>query len=310
MRIPRQLQPGDTIGIFSPSSPIESKAVNTMCKYFEQRGYTVNVAPNTLATFGFMAGSPQQRADDLNLLLHDPTVRMVMTSTGGAGAVHLLPLIDYPALAADPKIVVGLSDPSILLLALTSATGVPTFHGPNGVEFGGLCPLTTFTEENFWPMLTGEFSLPYSFPVQEHFQVLRSGKSVEGTLIGGNLERLSLLIGTPWEPDWQGAVLFVEEFLSKDTSFDALLAHLHLSGVFEKICCLLVGKPVQMEGYEQDGVTLEEIILRNCAGYDFPIVSDLLIGHTDDKLTLPIGCRVGLDTGRGLLELYDLPGTG
>jgi muramoyltetrapeptide carboxypeptidase len=289
------------VGIFSPSFPISAEAVETMRRYFESQGYEVLVAPNTLAVDGLMAGTSQQRADDLNSLLRNPSIRMVMTSIGGAGAIHLLPLIDYAALSADPKIIAALSDPSILLCAITACTGIPTFHGPNGVEFGGLDVLTPYSEENFWRLVSTELELPFAFPLGGAFQVLRDSVPREGCLFGGNLSRVCWLLGTPWEPDWRDIILFVEDVKIDPLITDVCLAHLRLAGVFERIQALLVDRP--MEPQQPEGESLEHILLRNCTGYDWPIVNDLLIGHTDDKLTLPLGCRVGLEPSTGILQL-------
>ena len=181
MRPSKRLQPGNTIGIVSTSSPTKPEAVDRMRQYFKQQGYCVTVAPNTLARFGFLAGMPQERASDFNALLHDPSVRMIVTAMGGTGAEHLLPLVDYPAIAADPKLVVGLSNPAILLNAITAQTGVPTIHGPNGVEFG-YDELTPFAEENFWPIVRENLSLPYTFPARDEVKVVRGGSVVEGRL--------------------------------------------------------------------------------------------------------------------------------
>jgi muramoyltetrapeptide carboxypeptidase len=305
MRTPKRLQPGDTIGLVSPSSPTTPQEIENMKTYFGKRGYRIQVAPNALARFGFMAGTPQMRADDFNLMLRDPGVRMVMTTMGGAGAAHLLPLIDYEAISADPKIVVGLSNPSILLNAISGMTGVPTFHGPNGIEFGGGCPLTRFCEENFWPMVCQDLDLPYTFPVSNTIQVLRGGGAVEGRLLGGHLRTNQVLLGTPWAPEWKDSILFIEEMDVELFRTDAMLAHLRLAGVFERIKGLIVGQYVSCDAVEAE--TLADIVLRNCTGYDFPIVSNIPIGHTDDKITVPIGCRVRLNPIEPSLELLETP---
>ena len=172
MPTPKRLRPGDTIGILSTSSPTEPKALDRIKSYFERKGYSACVAPNTLARHGFMAGTPQIRADDFNLMLHDPKIRMIVTAMGGAGAAHLLPLIDYEALSNDPKMIVGLSDPSVVLNAITSVTDVPTIHGPNGVEFG-YDQLTPYSEENFWPIVSQNLELPHIYPVGNEIKVLR-----------------------------------------------------------------------------------------------------------------------------------------
>ncbi|MGE5222645.1 MAG: hypothetical protein ACM3PY_09415, partial [Omnitrophica WOR_2 bacterium] len=164
-----------------------------------------------------------------------------------------------------------------------------------------------FCEDNFWPLVRDELSLPYAFPTKGHFQVLRGGSGVTGRLVGGNFGTIQPLIGTRWEPEWRGSILFVEEFFARLSRTDQILAHFRLAGVFDQIRGLIVGKPEQIE---PEAESLEEIILRNCAGYKFPIITDVLVGHTDDKLTVPIGCRVRLDPAGHCLELLESPTAG
>ena len=304
MKKPRRLQPGDTIGIVSTSSPVDAAAVDRMRLYVEQQGYHVKVAPHTLSRLGFYAGLPQERADDFNALVKDPTVRMIVTAMGGSGAVHLLPLVDYQALASDPKFVVGLSDPSILLNAITRIADVPTIHGPNGVEFG-YDELTPFSEKYFWPVIREDLPLPYIFPVSQEMKVVRGGQPVEGPLYGGNLDRLELLIGTPWAPVWRDSILFLEEFDLKYARTDRFLMHFKLAGIFDLIKGLIFGQPVESEPAAAE--TLEELILRICGEYDFPIIANIRIGHTDDKITVPIGCRVCLNSIERSLSLLESP---
>jgi muramoyltetrapeptide carboxypeptidase len=310
MNAPKRLQPGDTIGIISTSSPTTQETVDNIEKYFHERGYSVEVAPNALANMGFLAGTNGQRADDFNLMIRNPDVRMIMTSGGGAGAVHLLSMIDYEAIASDPKIVAGLSDPAIVLDAISRCAEVPTFHGPNGVEFGE-GPLTQFTEENFWPMVSEILPIPYVFPVNDNMRILREGEVVEGRLFGGHERTIQPLVGSKYEPNWNDCVLFLEEIGGKLESacglmsVDSVLAHFRLAGVFASIKGLIFGSP--MEPYEVGAETLEDIVLRNCEGYDFPIVTNVPIGHSDDKITVPIGCRVRLDTHKPAFELLEPP---
>jgi muramoyltetrapeptide carboxypeptidase len=304
MNAPKRLRLGETVGIVSTSSPATPEAVDNMKRYFEKRGYSVKVGPNALAKFGFLAGTDRQRADDFNLMLHDSDVRMIVTSMGGAGAVHLLPLIDYEAIASDPKIVTGLSNPAIVLNAISQVARVPTFHGPNGVEFG-TGSLTRFCEENFWPMVSEDLSIPYTFPVGDGMRILRESGVVEGRLFGGHQRSIQPLIGTRYEPDWRDSILFIEEINDELYRIDAMLAHFRLAGVFDSINGLIVGSPA--ESYEVDVETLEDIVLRNCEGYDFPIVANVPVGHTDDKITVPIGCRVRLNTNKPSFELLESP---
>ncbi len=305
MNKPLTLRPGNTVGIVSTSSPVSSQAVETMRSYFENRGYRIKIAPHVLEDQVLFAGSAETRAEDFNQMLHDHEIRMIVTAMGGKGAEQLLPLIDYPALAGDPKIVLGLSNPSNLLNAIAVKANVPAFHGPNGVEFGGLCPFPPFSEQSFWPMVAGGIPIPYTFPLPNFVRTLRGAHAVDGRLFGGHLGSNQLLIGTPYAPKWEQAILFLEEDTVEPGRFDRMLSHFRLAGVFARIRGLIIGQPVEIhpEGRE----TLEEIVLRQCRGYNFPILSDLPAGHTDDKLTLPLGCRYYLDPSVPALKLLESP---
>lgn len=301
LRLPPRLKPADLIGIVSTSSPVNAEMVDRTRCYFEARGFRVRVGAHVLERFGYMAGDAQVRAADLNDMLSDPDVRMIVTATGGASAIQMLPLIYYGILARDPKIICGLSDPSILLNALTARSGVPTFHGPNGYNFGG--GISAFTEANFWPLVTGELAFPHRLPVAAQMQVLREGQAVHGWLWGGHLATLQGLLGTPYLPQWGGAILFLEEFQVDYARTDAILAHFRHAGVFERIRALIIGQPAEIGRAEVE--TYEQIILRQCAGTSFPIVTNIPLGHTPDKITLPIGGKARLDTGSRCLELLD-----
>lgn len=303
LRLPRRMQVGDTVAIVSTSSPVEAGMVQQTREYLEARGYRVVVGRHTLDRMGYMAGSPEDRASDFNAMLSNPDIRMIMTASGGQSAIQLLPLIQYGTLSLDPKFVCGLSDPSILLNALTSRAGVPTFHGPNGFNFGGGTRLTAFTEQNFWPLVTGELDYPHVLPVGGEMKVLRDGPPADGWLWGGHLTTIQGLIGTHFRPHWAGGMIFIEEYEVDYARTDAVLAHFRNAGVFDRIRALVIGRPGVMG--EHDFETYEEMILRYCAGSEFPIVANVPLGHTVDKITLPIGGKARLDTAARRFELVE-----
>jgi muramoyltetrapeptide carboxypeptidase len=304
---PKILKPGDTIGIVSTSSPTTKEAVQKMSATFAALGYRVKTGEHVFDSVGFMAGLPETRVFDFNKMLRDCDIRMIMTATGGKSALHMLPFIDYEAIMNDPKIFVGLSDPSIILNAITSKTGVPTFHGPNGYNFGHT-EITDFSSRNFWPIVTGKLLVPHTFPVENVIRVLREGPNVEGVLFGGHLGTNIALLGTPWAPSWKDAILFVEEIFVELNQIDAMFGHLRLAGVLSSIAGLVIGQFVDCEekSYPKQE-TLEDVVLRNCDGYQFPIISNVPLGHTEDKLTLPIGCRVRVSTTTPSLTLLEMP---
>jgi muramoyltetrapeptide carboxypeptidase len=304
LRLPPRLKTGDTVGILSTSSPVAAEQVERTQRYLEARGYRVHLGDHTLDRLGYMAGTAEVRASDFNRMLTDPNIRMIVTAWGGETAIQLLPLIHYGTLSMDPKIICGLSDPSILLNALTARSAVPTFHGPNGYDFGATIH-SAFTEENFWPMITGEWEYPHTFPVGDQMKILREGPAVNGWLWGGNLSTIRGLIGTHFRPQWAGGILFLEEMQVGYARTDDMLAHFKLAGIFDRIRALVIGAPAELG--EPAGETYEDLILRHCAGTSFPIVANLPIGHTPEKITLPIGGKARLDTSLRSFQLLEAP---
>lgn len=298
----KKLEPGDTIGLFSSSSPTSAKSVNNIKKYFEGKGYLIKTSPHIYESNGYMAGSARARADDLNELVADDNIRMIMTANGGKSALQMLPYIDYDLIQKKQKGIIGLSDPSIILNAITARTGVITLHGPNGYNFGD-SQITKFSEENWWNIVTGKQT---DIGLGADVAVIKGNTDVTGRLYGGHLGTIRNLIGTRWEPDWNSSILFLEEAFSDISLFDTMLTHLNYCGILGKINGLIVGKLEQChESNYAVRESLQEIILRNCAEYDFPVIMNAWIGHTDDKVTLPIGTMGKLCLSKGKLELLE-----
>ena len=282
----KRLEPGDTIGLFSSSSPTTESSVNNIRNYFEKKGYKIKTSSHIFASNGYMAGNAKERSDDLNELVNDDSVKLIMTANGGKSALQMLPFIDYEAIRKHPKGIIGLSDPSVLLNAITAKSKIITLHGPNGYNFGEN-NLSKFSQRNWWNFVTGNLM---QINLGEDVTVLKGNEDITGTLYGGHLGTIRNILGTEWEPDWNACILFLEEAFSDYSAIDAMLTYLRYCGVFEKISGLLFGKLEQCHESNYDiSENLQEIILRNCEGYDFPIVIDAWLGHTDNKVTLPIG---------------------
>lgn len=302
----RKLTKGNKIGVFSSSSPTNKEAMERLTKYFNEKGFDVVLAPNVFSEFGYLAGLPEQRASDFNSLLKDPSISLLMTATGGKGAIQLLKIIDYDIFKSSPRILCGLSDPTTLINAISKMCQIPTFHGPNGYNFGHTNP-TKFTESVWWQIVSGSFTLPYKYPLPS-FNILKAvtkDKYIEGKIFGGNLGVLMNLIGTPYEPNWNGAILFFEERIVDISKTDIMINQLRLSGIFDKISALIIGKSVEILPNKQE--SFEEMILRNTEEFEFPIISDVLLGHTEDKITIPISCNVRIDLTNKALLLLESP---
>lgn len=182
-----------------------------------------------------------------------------------------------------------MSNPTVLLNAITARTGLITFHGPSVVwDFGAEGGTPELTNDHFWGLLESH-ERTYELPVQKGWRWLRDG-ALSGPIVGGNLASVQGLLGTPYEPDWDGAVFVWEDVAKPVNRLDMMLTHFRDAGVFEHISGMVVGKLVSCE--PSDGVTYDEMLLDLLSGSNFPILTEVPFGHTAEKITLPIGARL------------------
>lgn len=288
---PAAVRPGDTVAIVSTSSPIRSDELNQLRRYFSDRGHPVSVAAGVGSATGYLAGPREQRAADLMAAFADPDVRLIVPATGGKGAAQLLDLLDYDLIRANPKVLTGVSDPSILANAIYQRAGLATLHGPSGFDFFQFM-INAETEAAFWRIVSG--------PVTRHEVtgdgwrvVRRRSDHVTGHVVGGHLGTIRALIGTPWMPDVSGAVLALEEAFVPWVAIDQALTHLRLAGTFDRIAALMIGAPIDCERGDSPDDDWDQMILR-CVGGDFPVVTNVEFGHTACKIPLVIGGRITL----------------
>jgi muramoyltetrapeptide carboxypeptidase len=320
---PRALRPGDTIGILAPSwggPAAYPHRVERGLNALQAMGYHTRVAPHTFGNAGYVSATPEERVADLHELFADPEVRMIMAAIGGNHACHLLPLIDWELIRHNPKIFIGFSDITVLNLAIYSRTGLGTFNGPalmtDLAEFpqpypytlelmqrvlcrpepaGAIEPAFEWTDEFLdW---AGQLDLtrPRVMQPSPGWRSLKPGRAA-GPLIGGCLESLQHLRGTPYWPNLEGAILFIETSEERPTPawVDAVLQDYENMDVFAGLQGLLVGRPMNYSDEEKE--QLRAILLERTTRYRFPIISDMDFGHTAPQITLPIGCRGQMDT--------------
>lgn len=300
---PPKLRPGDTVGLITTSHPVSQETIERSAVYLKNLGFDVRVGKNAAKQFGFMAGRAEERAADLLEMFLSDEVRAIFCTGGGRTASQLLPLLDYDQIRQHPKIFMALSNPSIVANAITARTGLVTFHGPTGYDFGEE-GVSEYTERNMLRAITSDEPLGTLQPLSS-VQVLRSVLGpVRGKLYGGHLGTIRALLGTPYAPDWSGSMLLVEECFLELHDFDEELTHFKLAGVLAQISALIVGKPLDVvERTFPTDETLQDVVLRICAEYDFPILFGLDFGHTRDKLTLPLGLEAEFDSQRGELRI-------
>lgn len=299
---PARLREDSTIGIFTPSEPVDPELLDRGIASLHSMGFKVIEAPNTRNRKGHLAGSDIERATDLNTLFADKNVDAIFCSAGGANSARLLSLIDEEVVLRNPKIILGVSDPSSLLIGLYARTGLVTFHGP-AVQYDFGKGLTQLTIKSFKATLIEGTTGP--LPGIDAVSILKEGRS-SGRLIAGNLSTIVQLIGTPWEPNWNNAILCWEDVCEQPHALDARLTHLRNTGILEQLSGMIVGELVECEEQDYPGTaTIEEILIDHLAGTNYPVLWGLPFGHTADKVTIPIGVKALIDTSGALIVLEE-----
>lgn len=331
VRAPR-LNPGDTVGVVSPSwggAGAFPHRVRRGVDQLEALGFKVKFARHALNQRGFVSDSPENRARDLHDMFRDPEVRLILAAIGGDHACQLLPLLDFDVVRRHPKLFMGFSDITVLNMAIWKETGLVTFNGPAlltdfaenpgmldytktwfrkaacaPAPVGKIEPALDWTEEFLDWSTKKDLERPRARRLSEGWTWLKEGIG-EGILLGGCLESLQHLRGTKYWPDWRQAVLFLETSEQKPSpaTVDGILADYENMGVLEGLNGLIVGRPM---GYSADEkAMLREILLERTRRHDFPIISDMDFGHTSPQFTLPIGCRARIDASRKRFEILD-----
>lgn len=303
---PKPIAPGTTIGVLSVAAPEPATDV----AFFERgiaalkaRGYDVVLASHTTEQDGYVTAGGAALAADLQELFEDDRVAAIICAGGGVNANRLLRYLSWDTVSAHPKSLVGVSNPTVLLNAVTTKAGVITYHGPSMVwDFGAESGTPELTNSHFFGLL--ESAAPaYEVPVQDSWRWLREGE-LSGRIIAGNLASLQGLIGTPYEPDWDNAVLMWEDVAKPVNRLDMMLTHFHDAGVFDRINGMVVGQLVSCE--PSNGVTYDRMLLDLLKGDEFPILTEVPFGHTPEKLTLPIGATLHASPSSGVLR-FDFP---
>jgi len=295
------LSPGDTIGIIAPSRPIYNikKEVEAGISTLQQMGFKVKRGQHLENHFFYSAGTPTERISDLHKMFADPEVNAIICATGGSSANQLIELVDFKLIKNNPKIFIGYSDITILLLAINAKTGLPTYYGPTAYEMSKL----TQRSKDFLFQLLGKDPGLLEYP--REWKTIRKGKAT-GKLVGGILSRIESFTGTAYLPKMNGAILFWEDVNSSPAAMDFNLQALRLSGVFEKISGMIIGHLSECidKKYPNDNRPIEDIILERTSGFNFPIMKVEYFGHDIDNFyTLPIGAIASMNGKTGSVNI-------
>ena len=304
---PPRLRKGDVIGIISPAStPSAQEKIDNGVHYLEGLGYRVKVGTHAMAQHGYLAGTDEQRAEDLNGMLRDRMVRAIFAIRGGYGTPRLLHLVDYNAVRRDPKILVGYSDLTGLQLALYRKTGLITFSGPMvGVEMWK--SIDPFTEEHFWRVVTSAARIgPLRNPDGEKLICYNRGKA-GGRLLGGNFSLLASLLGTRYLPRLRDAILVLEDVDEAPHRVDRMFTQLYHAGITRSISGLVLGAFTDCVPSDpsKPHLTINQVIEDAVGHMHCPVLANLQYGHIPRKVTLPLGVRALLDSRSGTLRIAE-----
>ncbi len=304
---PKRLSTGDTVGLVLPATAaFQADEISFAKEQLEAIGFHVELGKHVYDKWGYFAGHDRDRADDINRMFADDRIAGVVCFTGGWGSPRVLPFLDFDLIGRKPKVIIGYSDVTALINPIYQRTGLVTFHGPVGESMFEPYTLENFRRVVMTPQPAGLLQPP---PKKTNELVDRINRIIKvspgkasGRLVGGNLTMVTSLMGTPYEIDTTGAILFLEDIHEELYRIDRMLTQLALGGKFDSAAGVVFGRCTDCK-YSGPTFSLEEILDDRFGSLRKPMISGLSFGHLEQKLTMPIGVMATLDGDAGTLTL-------
>lgn len=336
----KALQAGDTIAFVAPAKYLDRTRVAQAKQRLESLGYRVRVPDTLFRKQGFLAGSDDERAAELMAAFADPQIEAVFPGTGGYGTMRILDQLDYDVIRRHPKIFIGFSDITALHIAIHQRTGLITFHSPNP-EFGlgTEADLSPFAAKWLWRALLGAnsdgrpaqpnaapFPTGYTIETQvrngsesgdgeffagvPHPITLVTGRAT-GRLIGGNLSLVHALMGTPYEIETDGKILFLEDVGEAPYRVDRMLCTMRLAGKFDRVAGVILGQFTSRDDVPawDDDASIDDVLRDYFARLSVPVLMQFPVGHVRANATLPVGATAELDAENQTLRILEEPTT-
>jgi muramoyltetrapeptide carboxypeptidase len=313
---PKRLAPGDTVMLVSPASAtFNTLDLQIARESLEALGFKVRAGEHMMERHGNLAGDDKARAEDINRAFADKSVAAVHAIRGGWGSARLLPLLDYDNIRRNPKVLIGYSDITALHLAIQARTGLVTFHGPIGMGRWDPFSLDYYkrvlfngepvTYSNKQGISTERNSLTQ---VEFRSQTITPGKA-RGRLLGGNLTVLTAILGSPYVPDFDDAILFCEDVGEDLYRVDRMVTQLKLAGILGKVKGFIFGSCSECGPGDGNygALTLEEILKDHVKPLGIPAWQGAMIGHAQPQWTLPEGAQVEIDAAAATIRLLEPP---
>ncbi|QDV06676.1 putative murein peptide carboxypeptidase [Planctomycetes bacterium Poly30] len=304
---PAGLKPGDRVGLVNPATAaFDTISIDIAQDALRSLGLVPVLSEHYFDRRGYFAGTDEHRAADIMRFVLDPEIKGIW-ARGGWGSARVLPHLDYEAIAANPKVIVGYSDSTALLSGIHHRTGLVVFHGP--------FPKSVFTAdhqrallmEGAAPLLSNPTKIKSDETVQteDRTRTLRGGKA-RGRLLGGNATVLTAIVGTPYLPDFDGAILFLEDVDEAVYRIDRMMTQLALSGVLSKLRGFIFGRCTDCPpGNGHGSLTLEEVLMDHVGPLGIPAFRGTMLGHIDDQFTVPIGAEIEMDADAATIRIME-----
>ncbi|MBW1714653.1 MAG: LD-carboxypeptidase [Deltaproteobacteria bacterium] len=287
-----RLEPNQTVGIIAPASPVSKSEIMESLQLVESFPLKVRLGNHLFDRLSYLAGSDHDRVSDLHQMFSDPEIKAIFCARGGYGSARLLDKVDFDLIRENPKVLVGFSDLTALLIALYKKCRLITIHGPTlsdlprGKNWQHLSRLITTSRKPRISLSRGK--------------AVNKGKA-RGTLLGGNLSTICSLLDTPFLPSFDSVILFLEEKGESPYRVDRMLTQLLLSGRLAHLSALVIA---QMEDCGEQEI-LYSLLQERLGTLSVPMVTGLPVGHGDENISIPLGLPALLDSDRMVLEVEE-----
>jgi muramoyltetrapeptide carboxypeptidase len=310
--IPNKLRTGDLVALISPGFKVTPQEVQFSIERIKALGLEPIIAPSVLEQDGCYAGTIQSRVRELNDAFLNPKIKAIIAVRGGAGSFQLLDYINYKNIEKNPKILLGYSDVTALLISIYNKTGLITFHGPMPAK-----PMTSFSVNYLKKVIMQGKKVLFEnektladdlIQTENRITTINNGTAI-GRMIGGNLTMLVNLLGSDYLPkhtkDWQNKILFVEEINEDIFRIDRMLSQLQKAKILSNIAGFVFGLCTEYNIGYMGSVSLEETLKKYFNDLKIPVFSGAMIGHSSKIFTIPIGGLVKIDAVKGTIKMLE-----
>ncbi len=302
---PKSIKPGTNVALIAPAGPINEESLIAACKKIESLGFHPKYTKRILEHKGYLAGNDAIRLADLHEAFENSNNDFILCIRGGYGSSRIVDKIDYSLIKRNPKVFIGFSDITVLLNTIWQRTGLVTFHGVVGKS-----EFTEYTSKLFLEMISFSSST-YKIHSEnsQHVNIITEGKA-QGRLVGGNLSIINSLLGTPFEIDFTGKIVFIEDIDEPPYKIDRMLTQLLLAGSLQKAAAIILGDfsgcdADNSEKNRGDSLSLSDVFSDRLLNLKIPVIKGFSFGHTNNQAIFPIGITAEIDTSKTYLKLLE-----